>query len=637
MDSKILPKVLYIEDNEQERHLVRRLLEPSYQVLEASDPLSGIDLAKSALPDIVLLDIHLPKMTGHEAATRLKAILPDTPLVAITAHQPTNARERALAAGFAGFIPKPIDAEKFSQQVDEYLKGKREQLPDAETHLRQYQGELVEHLEARVRELTTTVTRNYHLQKANQEMINILIRSQTMLEAGARVSHGITSILDLNDLLNSTVDIICDEFHLYYSGIFLLSEDKKFADLQAGHGEAGAAMIAEHYQLPVNRDSMIGIVILDKAAGIALDVEGEPSHFKNPHLPDTRSEVALPLIFKDEVLGALSIQSSEGNAFSQEDTTSLQLLADQIAIAIHNAQLLRQLEKANNELVRSKTFEAIATATGEAIHWVGNKAAPLPGSVRRLRGDLLNLIAVFRTLIPASPASAKVPPLRGVVENIFDEASAQNIDLNALANELMQLPEKRRNALLSLESMLEDFQIIENSANTILTIKEDLIGPARQRNPCPILLTEALPRLVGNMGVPKCVVSFNLPADLPPILGDPRQVDQVFNNLIKNAWEALDENPAPSILIRAHQDADPRYVLVSVQDNGPGIPPEVQEKIWVSFFTTKSGHGGTGLGWSACLEIVRQNGGNIWVESQAGKGAKFYVLLPVASNRTEEI
>jgi signal transduction histidine kinase/DNA-binding NarL/FixJ family response regulator len=636
MDSKFLPKVLYIEDDEPGRSLVRRLLEQEYLLLEASDPLSGIDLAKDTLPDLILLDINLPKMTGYEAATRLKAILPDTPLVAVTASQPENIRARALAAGFAGFIPKPIDVETFAQQVGEYLQGKREELPNAEVHLREYQGVLVEHLEARVRELTSMVTRNSHLQRANQEMINMLIRSQSMLEAGARVSHGITSILKLNDLLNTTVDIICDEFHLYYSGIFLISEDKQFADLQAGHGEPGAAMIAEHFRLPVDRRSMIGVAILDKTAGISLDVEGEPSHFKNPFLPNTRSEVALPLIFKDNVLGALSVQSAELNAFNKEDTTALQSLADQIAIAIHNAQLLRQLENANEELVRSKTFEAIATATGEAIHWVGNKAAPVPGSVKRLRGDLLNLIAAFRTLIPAAQAPAKNSPLQGVAENIFEEAAAQEIDLSALAKELSQMPEKRRNALLSLESMLEDFQIIENSANTILTIKEDLIGPARQRKPSPIALTEILPQIVENMGLPKGVVSLTLPADLPLILGDPRQVDQVFNNLIKNAWEALDGNPAPSITVRARTDSDPRYVLVGIQDNGPGIPPEVQEKIWVSFFTTKGGRGGTGLGLSACMEIIRQNGGKIWVESQAEKGATFFVLLPATSSQTEE-
>ena len=89
---------------------------------------------------------------------------------------------------------------------------------------------------------------------------------------------------------------------------------------------------------------MIGTAILDKKAKLALDVEGEPSRFKNSYLPLTRSEMALPLIFKDVALGALSVQSAELNAFSEEDITALQSLADQIANAIHNAQLIRQLD-----------------------------------------------------------------------------------------------------------------------------------------------------------------------------------------------------------------------------------------------------------------------------------------------------
>jgi two-component system NtrC family sensor kinase len=71
-------------------------------------------------------------------------------------------------------------------------------------------------------------------------------------------------------------------------------------------------------------------------------------------------------------------------------------------------------------------------------------------------------------------------------------------------------------------------------------------------------------------------------------------------------------------------------VLVSIQDNGPGIAEEIQEKIWVSFFTTKGGSGGTGLGLSSVMQIVNQHGGRIALESEAGKGATFLVRLPVA-------
>jgi signal transduction histidine kinase len=118
--------------------------------------------------------------------------------------------------------------------------------------------------------------------------------------------------------------------------------------------------------------------------------------------------------------------------------------------------------------------------------------------------------------------------------------------------------------------------------------------------------------------------------DLPDALCDARQMEQVFNNLVKNAWEALHNTGLPRIWARARRDENPKFVLVSVADNGPGIPKDLQDKIWVSFFTTKGGRGGTGLGLSACVQIVNQNGGKIWLESEPHKGAAFHVLLPAA-------
>jgi signal transduction histidine kinase/DNA-binding response OmpR family regulator len=629
MDIKTLPKILYIEDTAESRALVSRLLAGRYVILEAGDPISGIELAKDTTPDLVLLDINLPNMTGHDVAIRLRSLLrPSTPIVAVTADTSPGSRERALAAGFSGFMNKPIDVDTFEEQIDAFLNGKQESLANPEKHLRAYQSELVERMEARVRELSDALNRNTYLRQQNQVIIDALVRRQHMLEAAARVSHGITSILDLEELMRTAVEIICDEFGLYYSGIFLLSEDDQRLELHAGHGPSEMTALVGQFFLPVDSNSMTGRAVVEKKACIALDVADETRRFHNPLLPDTRTEMALPLMFKNRVLGAITFQSTEINAFAEEDITALQSLADQIAIAIHNAQLIRQLESANQEIVRSKTFEAIATATGEAIHWVGNKAAPVAGSVQRVRDDLLNLLAAFRHIITATTTGES--PLLGVAKSIFEDAEAAGVDLPTLADELVQMPEKRRNAFISLESMLEDLQIIENSATTILNIKEDLIGPARQRNPIAFSLPDEVARIVTNMALPDGVVTTKWADDLPQAFGDPRQIDQVFNNLIKNAWEALDQTPAPHISITLRRvDA---FLLACVRDNGPGIPVDVLEKIWVSFFTTKGGSGGTGLGLPACMEIVRQNGGKIWVESKPGKGAAFYVQLPMAKD-----
>jgi signal transduction histidine kinase/CheY-like chemotaxis protein len=628
LDPRKLPRILYIEDDESSRVLVRRLLAGHYVVLEAADPLNGLQLADETQPNLILLDHNLPHMSGSEVATRLRAMLPNTPLVIVSADM-TGARERALAAGAAGFISKPISVASFVEEVQAFLNGKRERLEHAEHHMRAYQQELVERLESQIRQATQAAERNRFLLDQNQRMFAMLERRHKLLETAAHVGHDVTFILDMDELLPRMVDIICNEFGLYYSGVFLVSEDGKWAVLRAGFGEAGQTMLAEGFRLAVDNASMIGMSILEKRALIALDVEGQTSHFKNPHLPATRSEVALPLMINDIVLGALTVQSSQMNAFEEENITSLQVMADQVAIAISNAQALQKLEEATAEIVRTKTFEAIATATGEAIHWVGNKAAPIPGSAGRVRESLLYLVAFVSQMKSAGADNASVTE---TVQTVVDEARELGVDIEKMAAELSTMNPRRLSALLSVESMLEDLQIIERSAATILNIKEDLIGPARLRTAVPVSLKEMIGTMVANMGLPQGVVETDLPDDLPNALCDARQVEQVFNNLVKNAWEALHETASPKIYVQARLDDDPKFVLVTVRDNGPGIPKEIQDKIWVSFFTTKGGHGGTGLGLSACVQIVNQNGGRIWLESEPGKGAQFSVLLPVAGN-----
>jgi signal transduction histidine kinase/DNA-binding NarL/FixJ family response regulator len=628
-DPRKLPQVLFIDDSDESRSLVRRLLADKFVVLEASNPLDGLQLAEETNPSLILLDHNLPHMSGSEAATRLKKMLPNTPIVIISGDTSAGARERALAAGAAGFILKPID-DSFANLVDEYLRGKVEKLDHPEAYLQAYQQELVERLEDNIRQLSSALEKNKHLLQQNERMFAMLERRHRLLETAARVGQMVTSILNLDGLLKHTVNIICAEFDFYYSGIFLVSDDSKWAVLRAGFGKAGRNMVAAQYRLPVDHKSMIGRAILDQQPQIALDAAGDESRFKNPFLPDTRSEMALPLIVDSIPLGALTVQSNQLNAFSEDDITSLQVMAEQVAIAINNAQLMKKLESANAEILRTKTYEAIATATGEAIHWVGNKAAPIPGSVQRVREDVRYLLA----LAAGADASAlENGSVRAAVQTVREEAEALGIDLKAVLDEMSTMKPNRLRALVSVESLMEDLDIAETSANTILEIKEGLIGPARQRKMENVSLSEMISNTVASMGLPEGVVEMGWSDDMPLAHADARQVEQVFNNLIKNAWEALINAhiPTPKIVVAGCRDDDPNFVQVLVRDNGPGIPKEIQEKIWVSFFTTKGGKGGTGLGLSAVMQIVDQHGGRIWLESEEGKGASFYVRLPVMS------
>jgi len=623
------PKILCIDDTLEARVLVRRLLSPRYHVLEAQDGLRGIEVAVNTQPDLVLVDLHMPHLTGYEVATRLKSLMPQVPIIALTADVTAHVRERSLASGCDGYLSKPIDPDTFVDQVQAFLAGEREELKD-DSFRQAYQQTLVARLEEKVRALTQALERNEKLYEQNLRLLKKAQRRARLLEAGARVGHSITSILKLDKLLNATVDIICDEFDFYYAAIFLVDESGEWAILHAGRGEAGQQMIAQGHRLWVGGQSMVGTATQLGQARIALDVDKETVHFKNPLLPHTRSEIALPLVVSDQIIGALSVQSTQEIAFDQDDITALQTLADQLAVAIDNARLLNRLEKAHQELVRTKTYEAIATATSEAIHWVGNKAAPIPGSVARITEDVVRYVGMAHALLAEAPPSLRDHKFGQLLAEAAEKAREQGIDLTALLAELEARPLKRLRRTLSLESIFEDLEIIQGSAHAILDIKEDLIGPARQRELEIVSLSDLLQETLTSMGIPAGIVQTRFASDLPPTQADKVQLERVFINLIKNAIEAMERVQDKNLFIEARQADEPGFVVVEVTDNGSGIPPDQIDKIWLAFYTTKGNRGGTGLGLPACAQIVGQLGGKITVRSEAGSGTTFSVFLPAA-------
>jgi GAF domain-containing protein len=169
------------------------------------------------------------------------------------------------------------------------------------------------------------------------------------LQTAAEVSRAASSILDVGELINTSVNYIHDQFTFYYVGLFLIDEAGQWAVLRAGTGEAGRIQLERNHQLEIGGESMIGWSVANRQARIALDVGEEAVHFKNPILPDTHSEMALPLISRDEVIGAITVQSIERGAFSDEDITLLQTMADQLANAIVNARLFENADQAQKE------------------------------------------------------------------------------------------------------------------------------------------------------------------------------------------------------------------------------------------------------------------------------------------------
>ncbi|MBE2222867.1 MAG: substrate-binding domain-containing protein [Anaerolineae bacterium] len=188
-------------------------------------------------------------------------------------------------------------------------------------------------------------------------LVEHMRRRAEHLQAAVEVTEAVTKVLDPKELVQQVVDLIRERFDLYYVGLFLIVEGrrldpnpKKYAMLQAGTGEAGRTMVAKGHRLEVDGKSMIGQCVATGEPCIALDVGEASAYFANPLLPETRSELALPLISRGEVIGALGLQSARKSAFDQEDAAIFQTMASQLASAIENARLFSQAEEAMNKL-----------------------------------------------------------------------------------------------------------------------------------------------------------------------------------------------------------------------------------------------------------------------------------------------
>ncbi|MEJ5309535.1 MAG: substrate-binding domain-containing protein [Anaerolineae bacterium] len=198
--------------------------------------------------------------------------------------------------------------------------------------------------------LVRTIATEMALALETQRLLSDIQRRASRLLAAAEISRVTTSILTLDELLPRAVDLIRERFDLYYAGIFLVDESQRWAILRAGTGEAGRMMLARNHRLEVGGNSMIGACVAQGEARITFDTRREALHRRNPLLPETRSELALPLISRGRVIGAMTIQDTRPGAFTQEDITILQTMADQLANAIENARLLRRMEQNMHEL-----------------------------------------------------------------------------------------------------------------------------------------------------------------------------------------------------------------------------------------------------------------------------------------------
>ncbi len=227
----------------------------------------------------------------------------------------------------------------FPLQIGEYTIG-NVQLPET-THPTNEDYEFIQTI---LREMGDALNNAYLLQTTRS--------FSTQLEVAAEVSRAASTILDQTQLIEEVVNLIRERFSFYYVGLFLVDEATNTAVLKAGTGKAGKIQLARKHALEINDNSMIGAAIASESAFVEQDVTHAKAFKRNPILPDTESELALPLRTHDRTIGALTVQSAERGAFSQTAVTVLQSLADQLAIAIENASLFAKTQQNLEEVNR---------------------------------------------------------------------------------------------------------------------------------------------------------------------------------------------------------------------------------------------------------------------------------------------
>ncbi len=356
-------------------------------------------------------------------------------------------------------------------EFDALIKQERRQRADIEAAQRELEA-LNLQLEKRVTERTEALrSESEHARRRAQQLATI-----------AEIAQTIVRVQNPTQLLTSIVHQISEKLGFYHVGIFLLDERNEFAVLQAASSEGGQKMLQRRHRLPIETTSLVGYTAVTQKPRIALDVGVDAIHFENPDLPDTHSEMTLPLIVGDKTIGVLDIQATEPNAFSQEDIATLITLANQVAIAIENARLfeqtrqaLEQAQKFYQQFIQQDWKMLRTSLEAQGYRYDGTELRPLesadqtlPDAYRlpiTLRGQTIGLIEVRR-----KDRQAIHPNEEALVREAAERIAAA-LDNARLLDEL-----QRRAAREKLISNIGDKIIRTLSLENILEITAEELG-----------------------------------------------------------------------------------------------------------------------------------------------------------------
>jgi GAF domain-containing protein len=204
---------------------------------------------------------------------------------------------------------------------------------------------------------------NRELDRRVAERTRDLEKRSVQLQTASEVARDATATLDIEKLLNDTVHLISERFRFYHASVFLIDDANEYAVIRAASkSEGGQRMLARGHKMAVGKEGIVGHVAGTGEPLVVLDVGREAVHLVNPDLPNTRSEVALPLISHGRTIGVLDVQTDRPVTFTKEDVATLETMADQLANAIESAQLYTAEQQRRQEAeTLYRASQALAT------------------------------------------------------------------------------------------------------------------------------------------------------------------------------------------------------------------------------------------------------------------------------------
>ncbi|MFC1975998.1 ATP-binding protein [Chloroflexota bacterium] len=419
-------------------------------------------------------------------------------------------------------------------------------------------------------------------------------RRTRQIETVVEVSQQLTGILDLQTLLREVVTMTKETFGYYHVHIYVLAEENKTLIMAEGYGQAGEKMKQQGHQIPLDTPaSLVARAARRREIVLVNNVRQATDWLPNPLLPDTYSEMAIPIITEKKVIGVLDVQSDQVAGLDEEDKDLLRSLANHVAVAMTNAQLYQtEQELRGQEAERAQELAKLnvelQAAQAELLRQ--ERLATLGQLTATVSHEIRNPLATIR-------------------------ASAFTLD------------RKTRDKELGVERALDRIERNITRCDNIITELLDYTRMGELKLQL-ILFDDWLQQVLDEQTLPEGVtLSRQLKAGVEMRL-DPERFRRVIINLFDNAYQAMQEtlqSDSQKQTLTMQTKVIGERLKVSITDTGPGIPPDVLPRIFEPLYSTKGF--GVGLGLPVVQGIVKQHGGKIEINSEVGKGTQVLIWL----------